>query len=121
MQKAGGMTRMSKEMQECVEACLACHNICEETMSYCLQQGGKHVDAQLMRTMMDCTDLTRICADMLMRRSPMSGEMCKLCAQACDLCAQACAAMPDDQQLMRCAESCRKCAEMCRAMAGARA
>ena len=120
MQQTGGMTRMSKQMQECVEACLACHSTCEETMSYCLQQGGQ-MDAQIMRALMDCSDTTRMCADMMMRRSPISTEMCALCARACDLCAEACRTMPDDAQLTKCAESCHKCAEMCRTMAGARA
>ncbi|MFJ6215917.1 four-helix bundle copper-binding protein [Streptomyces sp. NPDC092296] len=120
MQQTGGMTRMSKEMQECVEACLACHSMCEETMSYCLQQGGR-LDAQIMRALMDCTDMTRMCADMMMRRSPLSTKMCEMCARACDMCAEACRSMPGDAQLAKCAESCARCAEMCRSMAVARA
>ncbi|WP_055591302.1 four-helix bundle copper-binding protein [Peterkaempfera griseoplana] len=120
MQQTGGTTRMSKEMQECVDACLACHNICEETISHCLQQGGR-MDAQIMRALMDCSELTRTCADMMMRTSPISAEMCAMCARACDMCAEACKAMPDDAQLARCAEACRRCSQMCRAMSGVRA
>ncbi|AXI76626.1 four-helix bundle copper-binding protein [Peterkaempfera bronchialis] len=120
MQQTGGMTRMSKEMQECVDMCLACHSICEETMSYCLQQGGQ-MDAQIMRALMDCTDMTRMCADMMMRRSPLSAEMCGMCARACEMCVEACKSMPNDAQLTRCAEICRKCAQMCRSMADVRA
>ena len=117
-QQPGAMTPMTPQMQDCVEACMACHSMCEETMSSCLQMGGQ-AQMQIMRTLIDCTEMTRMCADMTMRRSPMMAEMCRMCAQACDLCAEACMAMPDNEQMMQCALSCRRCAEACRAMAGA--
>jgi hypothetical protein len=119
-QQPGAVTPMTKQMQDCVEACMACHSMCEETMSSCLQMGGQS-QMQIMRALIDCTDITRMCADMTMRRSPMMAEMCRMCARACDLCAEACMAMPEDEQMMRCAEACRRCAEACRAMAGATA
>ena len=109
---------MSKEMQDCVQACMACHGVCEETMSSCLQMGGQ-AQMRIMRALMDCSEMTRMCADMMMRRSPLANEMCMMCAQACDMCAEACMSMPDDDRMTRCAESCRRCSEMCRAMAGA--
>ena len=31
---------LSKETQDCIQACMACHGVCEETMSACLQTGG---------------------------------------------------------------------------------
>ncbi|WP_326753078.1 four-helix bundle copper-binding protein [Streptomyces hirsutus] len=117
-QQSAAATPMSKEMQDCVQACMACHSTCEETMSSCLRMGGQ-APTQVMGALMDCADMTRMCADMMMRRSPLATEMCAMCAQACDLCAEACMSMPDDAQMMRCAESCRRCAESCRAMAGA--
>ncbi|MFF4502482.1 four-helix bundle copper-binding protein [Streptomyces sp. NPDC001401] len=118
MTQTGPMTAMSKEMQDCVQACMSCHAVCEETMSSCMQMGGAP-SMQIMRALMDCSEMTRMCADMMMRRSPMSAEMCAMCAKACDMCAEACMSMPDDPQMMRCAEACRRTAEMCRAMSGA--
>ncbi|WP_225840411.1 four-helix bundle copper-binding protein [Streptomyces sp. NK08204] len=118
MTQPGTMTPMTEQMQECVDACMACHAVCEETMSSCLQIGGQ-AQMQIMRSLLDCSETTRMCADMMMRRSPLSAEMCTLCAQACDMCAQACMSVPDDPQMMRCAEACRRCAETCLAMAGA--
>ncbi|MFF1277992.1 four-helix bundle copper-binding protein [Streptomyces marokkonensis] len=109
---------MSQEMQDCVHACMSCHGVCEETMSSCLQMGGQ-ARMQIMRALMDCSEMTRMCADMMMRRSPLANEMCMMCAQACDMGAEACMSMPDDDRMTRCAESCRRCSEMCRAMAGA--
>ncbi|MFE5940481.1 four-helix bundle copper-binding protein [Streptomyces sp. NPDC056470] len=117
-QQSAAATPLSPEMQNAVEACMSCHTVCEETMSACLSMGGQ-AQMQIMRALMDCSELTRMCADMMMRRSPMSAEMCALCSTACEMCAEASMAMPDDAQLMRCAEACRHCAEMCRSMAGA--
>lgn len=117
-QQSAAATPMSKEMQDCVQACMSCHGVCEETMSACLHQGDQ-TQMQIMRALMDCSETTRMCADMMMRRSPLAGEMCAMCARACDMCAEACMSVPDDDQMMRCAESCRRCAESCRAMAGA--
>ncbi|WP_128374490.1 four-helix bundle copper-binding protein [Streptomyces cavernae] len=119
-QQPKAMAPMTKKMQECIDACMTCHSMCEETMSSCLQMGGQ-AQMQIMRALIDCTEMTRMCADMMMRRSPMAAEMCRMCARACDLCAEACMAMPEDEQMMRCAEACRRCSEMCRAMAGASA
>ncbi|NEC50450.1 four-helix bundle copper-binding protein [Actinospica acidiphila] len=109
---------LSTEMQDCIQACMACHGVCEEAMSACLQRGGE-AQTRIMRALLDCSEMTRMCADMMMRRSPLHNEMCMMCAQACDLCAEACMTMPEDELMTRCAESCRRCSEMCRAMAGA--
>jgi hypothetical protein len=111
------MPALTQQMQECIDACMESHNICEETMSSCMQQGGP-AQMQIMRALLDCSETTRMCADMMMRRSPMAGDMCGVCARACDMCAEACMSMPDDPQMMRCAEACRHSAEKCRAMAG---
>ncbi|MGW0826993.1 four-helix bundle copper-binding protein [Streptomyces sp. NPDC002845] len=118
MTQPGTTTAMSKEMQDCVDACMSCHANCEETMSSCMHMGGQP-QMQIMRALMDCAEATRVCADMMMRRSPMSAEMGELCARACDMCAEACMSMPDDPQMRGCAEACRRCAESCRSMAGA--
>jgi hypothetical protein len=118
MQQPATATPMTKEMQDCVDACMSCHTTCEETMSSCLQMGGQ-AQMQIMRTLMDCAEMTRMCADMMMRRSPMAAEMCALCARACEMCAEACMSMPDDPQMMRCADACRRCAKTCRTMADA--
>ncbi|MGA5355313.1 four-helix bundle copper-binding protein [Streptomyces thermodiastaticus] len=115
----GTAPALSKEMQDCVEACMNCHTVCEEAMSSCLQRGGQ-AQMQIMRALMDCSETTRLCADMMMRRSPMASEMCQVCAKACDMCAEACRSMPDDAMMARCAEACRRCAETCRQMAGTR-
>ncbi|MFC5204314.1 four-helix bundle copper-binding protein [Streptomyces kaempferi] len=113
--------QMSSDMKKCVDACLAAYSMCEETINHCLQQGSEYLDPAMMRTLMDCADMTRMCADMCMRMSPMSKDMCTLCAQVCDMATEACMRMENDPQMQRCADACRACAESCRSMAGIRA
>jgi hypothetical protein len=113
--KYGG--QMTAEMQKCVDACMECYSCCERTMSHCLKQGGRYVDMAIMGALMDCADVSRVCADMMMRQSPLATEMAAMCARICDMCAEACMAMAEDTMMKRCAEVCRKCAEACRAMA----
>ncbi|WP_406053930.1 four-helix bundle copper-binding protein [Streptomyces sp. NBC_01077] len=117
-QQQSAVSPLSVEMQNAIEACMSCHTVCEESLSACMSTDG-HAQTQIMRALMDCSELTRMCADMMMRRSPMTAEMCTLCSKACEMCAEACMSMPDDALLMRCAEACRSCAEMCRSMADA--
>ncbi|MGW1997472.1 four-helix bundle copper-binding protein [Embleya sp. NPDC001921] len=109
--------QMSAEMQKCVDACMEAHSVNERTMSHCLQQGGRYVEMAMMGSLMDAGDMTRTCADMVMRQSPMAAEIAALCAKQCDMTAEACMAMGNDEMMKRCAESCRTCAEACRAIA----
>ena len=112
---------LTTEMQHCIDSCIESHGMCEETITYCLQQGGEHASATLIRALTDCADICRMCADMMMRDSDFSGAMCGLCADVCLRCAEECGRMDADQQMMSCAETCRRTADMCRQMAGARA
>jgi hypothetical protein len=110
---------MSGDMQKAVEDCMSCSMTCEETITYCLNQPGQ-IDAAMIRMMMECAELSKMCADMMCRMSPMHMDMCQLCTRMCMMCAEMCAAS-DDAQMMKLAEMCRTCADSCRAMAGAAA
>ncbi|MFJ2033623.1 four-helix bundle copper-binding protein [Streptosporangium sp. NPDC087985] len=112
---------MSPDMQKALNACMETHGHCEQTMTHCLQQGGRYVDMTMMGALMDCADITRMGADMMMRQSPMAMEMAEMCARVSTRCAEACMTMNGDPIMKRCAEMCRTCAEACRAMAGTRA
>ncbi len=70
-------------------------------MSSCIHKGGQD-QMQVMRALMDCTEMTRMHVDMMMRRPHGRGHV-PMCAKTCDICAAAC----------------RHCAETRRAMAGA--
>ncbi|WP_242667097.1 four-helix bundle copper-binding protein [Frankia casuarinae] len=100
---------------------MSCSALCEETISYCMDMPGAMMESANMRLMMDCAAVTRTCADMMCRMSPMHGEMCAMCARICVMCAEMCERMPQDQQLAKLAGACRSCAESCNTMVGAAA
>ena len=109
---------MTKEMDQCIRACLECGRICAETVNHCLQLGGEHAGPDHMRRLLDCARACELSAELMSRGSDMAGKTCELCAQFCDLCAEDCERMADgDQTMKRCAEQCRRCAEACRTMA----
>ncbi|HEY9430726.1 MAG TPA: hypothetical protein VI260_04490 [Blastocatellia bacterium] len=35
-------SRITNEMQQCIQECLNCHSVCLQIVTYCLQQGGRH-------------------------------------------------------------------------------
>jgi len=106
----------NQDIQNCIEECKNCEQICSESIQYCLQQGGPHVDQRHMQILLDCVRLCAESASFMMRASPMQSELCTLCADVCDRCAKACEAFPNDQQMKACADFCRRCANTCRDM-----
>lgn len=110
---------ISDGLHECIERCSDCHDLCLETMMHCLQQGGKHAEADHLRTLLDCAQACDASRDFMLRGSALHHETCRVCADACERCAKSCEQIRDDEQMRRCAEECRRCAESCREMAGA--
>jgi hypothetical protein len=110
-------TTVPDQMRECIQQCTDCHNVCTETIVYCLQQGGKHAALEHMRLMMDCAQLCAASADFMLRGSSFSPRVCGMCADVCDACAKSCDRFGDDPQMKECADTCRRCAECCRKMA----
>jgi hypothetical protein len=86
-----------------------------ETMMQCMNSGK--MDMKMMCTFMDCMEMCQMCANCIMRMSPMSGEMCAMCAEMCTMCATMCESMGDNPMMKRCAEMCRRCAGSCSMMA----
>jgi len=110
---------VSKEMQECIDNCLSCHLMCERTAMHCLQMGGEHASREHQATIRDCSQLCALCADLMVRESPIHSASCTNCAMACERCDQECRRLANGDELMlKCAEICRRCAISCRIMAG---
>jgi Domain of Unknown Function (DUF326) len=114
-------SKINADTQKSIDACIESYSCCEQTIAHCLKQGGQYADMMMMGPMMDCVDVARTCADMLMRQSPQAMEMAAICARVTDMCAEACMTMTSDPVMKRCAGICRACAEACRSMAGVRA
>jgi hypothetical protein len=108
---------MTSAMDDCIDWCSTCHDICIQTMNYCLGAGGRHAEQEHIRTLLDCIDICRTSADFMLRESALHGKTCAACAEVCDRCAQSCERFPDDEIMKACAEVCRGCAEACREMA----
>ena len=107
---------ISAEMEQCIENCTECHNICEQTLAYCLQMGGKHAEVSHIQSLIDCAETCAASANFMLRRSPLHPQVCGVCSQACALCAESCEQFGDDEQMQACAQVCRRCEESCRQM-----
>lgn len=111
--------QMNQEMQECINNCLNCHAVCLETIGHCLQMGGRHAEANHIKTLQDCLQSCITSADFMLRMSEFHPQYCGACAAICDKCAQQCESLSEQTGdfMARCADTCRKCAESCRRMA----
>ncbi|NMO16656.1 four-helix bundle copper-binding protein [Pyxidicoccus fallax] len=110
--------RPDKDMQQCIQACLECHRVCLETVTYCLRKGGKHAEASHIRLLMDCAEICQTSANFLLRGSELHTRTCFACAEVCQRCADSCAAMGEDSMMKACEDMCRRCEESCRKMDG---
>lgn len=107
----------SERMQQCIRDCQTCSQVCLETVTHCLQKGGKHAEPQHIRLLMDCAEICQTSANFMIRGSIYHGRTCGVCAEICEACADSCASFTDDVEMQHCAEVCRTCAASCREMA----
>lgn len=113
---------VSRDMQECIENCSDCHDVCMETVAHCLERGGPHAAPDHIGALLDCAQACDASRDFMLRGSELHSAVCGVCADACEHCAESCEAIGADDEVMRnCAEVCRRCAESCRSMAGTHA
>src|SRR5262245_60059358 len=108
---------LSREIQNCVEICTECHDVCLELVDQGLRKGGAHADADHMRILADGADACRLAASFLVRNTRFLTRACRLCADICEECAADCDRFMDDPALKRCGDLCRLCAQCCHKMA----
>jgi hypothetical protein len=107
----------SAEMLRCIDYCERCHRVCLRTaMTYCLEQGGEHVEPPYFRLMLACAQICSTTADALLSEFESYEQLCALCANICRTCAASCERIGDMEE---CVESCRRCAEGCERLSGA--
>jgi len=108
----------SMEMERAINDSLDCYRACSQTISHCLEMGGKHVEPGHIRLLMDCENICALSALYMARGSQFHPEVCGICADICDRCAQSCLEVdPNDSMMQQCADACRTCAQSCRVMA----
>ncbi len=111
-------TGISTEMQQCIDECTRCHNVCLATVSHCLELGGKHADPAHIGLLLDCAEICQTSANFMLRSSERHGLTCRICANICGACAESCDRMgKGDEMLAQCAEECRRCQRSCERMA----
>ncbi|MGZ5007591.1 MAG: four-helix bundle copper-binding protein [Methylobacter sp.] len=104
-----------RSMESCIQACTHCAQVCLQTaMNFCLQTGGKHVEAEHFRLMMSCAQICQTSANFQLSNSAFSNRLCAVCAEVCETCAADCRSIGD---MNECVEACQQCAESCRQMA----
>lgn len=114
---SGAWLKIPGVMQECIQNCLACYQICSHLMEHCLKKGGPHADPKHIKILNDCATICQVSADFMIRNSEFHGLTCGVCAEICLSCAQSCESMAADDAMMKaCAEACRKCASSCEEM-----
>ena len=107
---------VSQDMQQCILDCLNCYATCRSSaVNHCLPHGGRHVDTDHFRSMLECAELCRAAADLMLISSPLHGRLCAVCASSCEACAKSCEGLGDMQE---CVQACRRCAESCARMSG---
>lgn len=110
---------VAPDLEQCIDLCTQCHAVCLSTAQYCLQKGGAHADARHVRVLLDCADICRTSADLMLRGSELHTSTCRTCAEICARCADECERMSADAIMAQCAEMCRRCAESCTEMSRA--
>lgn len=109
--------RMSRDMQNCIQQCLECYRHCQHhALTTCLEKGGRHVQPDHFRLMLDCAEACRSAAALMIHASPYHAESCDLCARICRDCADSCRELDGMED---CVAACEACAESCEAMAHA--
>jgi hypothetical protein len=53
---------------------LECWRVCEETVSYCLHRGGRHVEAEHLKLMIDCAEICGACGGIHAARVAVHGR-----------------------------------------------
>jgi hypothetical protein len=105
----------NRPLDECIEHCLDCHRQCQQSaMQHCLPVGGRHTEPEHFRLMLDCAEVCRSAAVLMMNDSPFHHALCGVCADLCERCAESCRTLDGMED---CAAACERCAGSCRQMA----
>ncbi len=105
----------STEVQQCIDACQKCHDICLQTaLTHSLRAGGKHAAEEHLRLMINCSEICQTSANFMLSGSSLHGAVCAACAEICDACGKSCEQVGD---LDECLQACRQCAASCEDMA----
>ncbi|HKG93895.1 MAG TPA: four-helix bundle copper-binding protein [Gemmatimonadaceae bacterium] len=113
MQGLDARLYIGEQAEDGVRACTECHELCTESAMRAVSIGGRHGDAEFVRLLLDCADISSTAARFLVRGSDMRRYACRACFAIAAHCADECERLG----MLTCAESCRRCAEACAQLA----
>jgi hypothetical protein len=104
MQQNSQNPMLQQQMQDCIQDCLNCAQVCQDKAN---SMQGQNTDQ--VNLLLDCAELCTTAAHFMQHSSPVYGYVCQACAQVCthleDVSAQA--GMDDI------ANACKNCAYSC--------
>jgi hypothetical protein len=110
----------SQEMQQCIDECLACYQSCHTTVRHCLELGGNHAEPAHVTLLLDCAEICKTSAELMLHGSDMHKQASALCADICRSCEESCRRIGQEDEIMsHCADVCHSCAVSCDRMASA--
>ena len=99
--------------QECIDLCWTARNECQKSLfTHCFEKGGKYLERNHVRIMMDCSEICRTTADSLTHRSPVYAAICAATAAICEACAESCDQL-DTETMRQVGAHCRAAAKAC--------
>jgi hypothetical protein len=110
MTQNAGNQALAGQMQDCINDCLNCHNVCFDMATQALQKDAKNVN--YITTLQDCAEICLTSAHFMLRNSALHGYTCQACAKICTHCEEMCNQQGDTD----CANACRACANSCQQM-----
>ncbi len=110
--------QMGEEHQRAITDLMNCSSIIQETLMYCLQQGGRHADARHISLLMDTAEFCKTGTSVLFHSSPVSQRVVGVIAEVCQECATSCEQFGDDSQMRACYDACLRAANSCRRIFG---
>lgn len=106
-------TNKDPDIKDLIKSISECHQVCLDSISYCLDMGGDHAEAGHITTLMDCAKICETSADYLLRDSGFSPLPVEICSAICDECEKSCNEFKDDQVMKTCAKMCEECKGKC--------
>jgi hypothetical protein len=109
-----GKSHVSTKMDQCIQNCLNCFRVCEQTLAEALY-GNSQNFSQALILIKSCAEICHTSAKFMMMNSAFHVDTCAVCAKVCIECADTCESL-GDENLRECIEACRKCAQSCSEM-----
>jgi len=99
-------------VSSCITSAESAAEACDDCAAWALQLRGSSMDRCVLLAL-DCAEICRLTASLVMRGSEIAENMAQVCAQICDLCAKECRKHPHVHTDLA-ADRCHRCALACR-------